>query len=263
MKETDVRAKAFAMPLTSPAFPPGPYRFVNREYLIITYRTDPERLRAVVPEPLEVTEPAGQVRVHSHAGFDRFRRLHRNRPGHPRVVPGQTGRLLPIACSRMTSRRSPAGASCGAFRRSSPVPACAPRSTRWSAPSTTGPSGLRPGRWATSTSRLIWRRSRRRSRRAELPPEDHPACRRQRAHLRAGRILPRGHHDQRRMDRSGHVVAEPACHGASAELPSPGGSLDCAHSERSHLGAWQGRLTTILAPSAQKSSRSREKVAAS
>jgi hypothetical protein len=57
MKETDVRANAFAMPLASPAFPPGPYRLVNREYLIITYRTDPERLRAVVPEPLEVTEP--------------------------------------------------------------------------------------------------------------------------------------------------------------------------------------------------------------
>src|SRR5712664_2221430 len=57
MKETEVKQRAFAMPLTSPAYPPGPYRFVNREYLIITYRTDPERLRAVVPEPLEVAEP--------------------------------------------------------------------------------------------------------------------------------------------------------------------------------------------------------------
>lgn len=45
---------AFAMPLTSPSFPRGPYRFVNREYMIITYRTDPDALRAVVPEPLEV-----------------------------------------------------------------------------------------------------------------------------------------------------------------------------------------------------------------
>jgi acetoacetate decarboxylase len=52
MKENDIRERAFAMPLTSPAFPPGPYRFVNREYLIITYRTDTEKLRAVVPEPL-------------------------------------------------------------------------------------------------------------------------------------------------------------------------------------------------------------------
>jgi acetoacetate decarboxylase len=51
MTEEDIRKRAFAMPLTSPAYPPGPYRFVNREYLIITYRTDPERLRAIVPEP--------------------------------------------------------------------------------------------------------------------------------------------------------------------------------------------------------------------
>ena len=52
MKANEVRERAFAMPLTSPAYPPGPYRFVNREYLIITYRTDPAKLRAVVPEPL-------------------------------------------------------------------------------------------------------------------------------------------------------------------------------------------------------------------
>jgi acetoacetate decarboxylase len=40
MKIDEVRRCAFAMPLTSPAFPPGPYRFINREYLIIIYRTD-------------------------------------------------------------------------------------------------------------------------------------------------------------------------------------------------------------------------------
>jgi acetoacetate decarboxylase len=54
MHEKQVLERAFAMPLTSPAYPPGPYRFVNREYLIITYRTDPAKLRAVVPEPLEL-----------------------------------------------------------------------------------------------------------------------------------------------------------------------------------------------------------------
>lgn len=57
MNISDVRATAFAMPLTSPAFPRGPYRFSNREFLVITYRTDPDALRAVVPEPLEVLEP--------------------------------------------------------------------------------------------------------------------------------------------------------------------------------------------------------------
>jgi acetoacetate decarboxylase len=37
MKHETVRTSAFAMPLTNPAFPPGPYRFVNREYFIIQY----------------------------------------------------------------------------------------------------------------------------------------------------------------------------------------------------------------------------------
>jgi acetoacetate decarboxylase len=45
MKEADVRARAYAMPLTNPAYPPGPYRFNDREFLIITYRTDSEKLR--------------------------------------------------------------------------------------------------------------------------------------------------------------------------------------------------------------------------
>jgi len=56
MKESDVRIRAYSMPLTSPAFARGPYRFVDREYLIITYRTDPAKLRAVVPAPLEIDE---------------------------------------------------------------------------------------------------------------------------------------------------------------------------------------------------------------
>ena len=56
MKAEDVR-RAYAMPLTNPAYPPGPYRFVDREYVIISYRTDPEMLRAVVPEPLELVDP--------------------------------------------------------------------------------------------------------------------------------------------------------------------------------------------------------------
>ena len=54
MRQDDVLRNAFAMPLTSPAFPKGPYRFFGREYLVITYRTDPEKLRALVPEPLMI-----------------------------------------------------------------------------------------------------------------------------------------------------------------------------------------------------------------
>ena len=62
MHENEVVRRAFAMPLTSPAYPPGPYRFVNREYLIITYRTDPAKLRSVVPAPLELDEREALVK---------------------------------------------------------------------------------------------------------------------------------------------------------------------------------------------------------
>jgi acetoacetate decarboxylase len=54
MKAEDVRKTAFAMPLHSPSYPVGPYRFVDREYMIITYRTDREALQRVVPAPLEI-----------------------------------------------------------------------------------------------------------------------------------------------------------------------------------------------------------------
>ena len=72
MKHETVRTTAFAMPLTNPAFPPGPYRFVNREYFIIQYRTDPEALRRIVPAPLELTEPVVNyefIRMPDSTGF--------------------------------------------------------------------------------------------------------------------------------------------------------------------------------------------------
>lgn len=72
MKEPEVRERAFAMPLTSPAYPPGPYRFIDREFLIVTYRTDPEKLRAVVPEPLAFDAPLVRyefIRMPNSTGF--------------------------------------------------------------------------------------------------------------------------------------------------------------------------------------------------
>ena len=54
MKIADVRARAFAMPLHNPSYPRPPYKFYNREFVIITYRTDIDVVRELVPEPLEV-----------------------------------------------------------------------------------------------------------------------------------------------------------------------------------------------------------------
>jgi len=72
MKASEVRQRAFAMPLTSPAYPIGPYRFVDREFLVITYRTDPKKLRELVPEPLEIDEPLVKfefIRMPDSTGF--------------------------------------------------------------------------------------------------------------------------------------------------------------------------------------------------
>lgn len=50
-------------PLTAPAFPAVQPRFFDREYLNIVYRTDPEALKAVVPQPLEIDEPLVRFEV--------------------------------------------------------------------------------------------------------------------------------------------------------------------------------------------------------
>jgi acetoacetate decarboxylase len=45
-----------SMPLAGPSYPKGPYRFIDREYMVISYETDPDLIRAQLPEPLEPTE---------------------------------------------------------------------------------------------------------------------------------------------------------------------------------------------------------------
>jgi acetoacetate decarboxylase len=85
MKEKDVLSRAFAMPLTSPAYPCGPYRFFNREYLIITYRTDPAKLRELVPEPLQIDEPLVKyefIRMPDSTGFGDYT---------------ETGQVIPVS----------------------------------------------------------------------------------------------------------------------------------------------------------------------
>jgi acetoacetate decarboxylase len=85
MRTEDILKHAFAMPLTNPAYPPGPYRFVDREFLVITYRTDPERLRTLVPEPLEVAAPLVKyefIRMPNSTGFGDYT---------------ETGQVIPVA----------------------------------------------------------------------------------------------------------------------------------------------------------------------
>ncbi|MEU6770041.1 acetoacetate decarboxylase [Streptomyces sp. NPDC046759] len=56
-------ARLVTTPLDSPAYAPTRYRFSDREYLNVVYRTDPEVLRRLVPEPLTVSEPLVRFEV--------------------------------------------------------------------------------------------------------------------------------------------------------------------------------------------------------
>lgn len=53
-------------------YPAGPYRFINREFLIITYETDPDVLKAILPPGLELAEPHVKfefIRMPDSTGF--------------------------------------------------------------------------------------------------------------------------------------------------------------------------------------------------
>ena len=130
MKESDVRARAFAMPLTSPAFPPGPYRFHQREYLIIAYRTDLDKLRALVPEPLEVDDPVVKyefIRMPDSTGFGDYTE---NRPGDSGILPRPQGRLFALYVLERRSADRRRTRALGLFQRNWRNPLCAPKSTR-------------------------------------------------------------------------------------------------------------------------------------
>jgi acetoacetate decarboxylase len=60
MRPEDV-LKLPSMPASGPSFPAGPYRFIDREFMVISYETDPEVIRHQLPQPLE---PIAQPLVH-------------------------------------------------------------------------------------------------------------------------------------------------------------------------------------------------------
>ena len=72
MKIAEIKKNAYSMPFASPSYPKGPYRFRNREFLIISYRTDPKKLREMVPEPLIIDDPIVHyefIRMPDSSGF--------------------------------------------------------------------------------------------------------------------------------------------------------------------------------------------------
>lgn len=158
MEIADVVKRAYAMPLTNPSFPPGPYRFFDREYIIITYRTTREALEAVVPAPLEIDEPLVKyefIRMPDSTGFGDYTET-------GQVIPvrykGQHGGYVHIPCISTMTRRSPVAASSGVSRRSLPTQRSCMKAKWWSARCTMAAFCAPPGRWATSTAKPIMTR---------------------------------------------------------------------------------------------------------
>jgi len=60
MRKADI-FKLPSMPAAGPSYPAGPYRFIDREFMVITYETDPEVIAEQLPEPLE---PVDRPLVH-------------------------------------------------------------------------------------------------------------------------------------------------------------------------------------------------------
>jgi len=52
MKKDEI-LKLPSMPAASPSYPFGPYRFIDREYFIVIYESDPDAVRQALPEPLK------------------------------------------------------------------------------------------------------------------------------------------------------------------------------------------------------------------
>ena len=163
MKLADVRRNAFAMPLNDPAYPPGPYKFYNREFVVITYRTDPTRLRDVVPEPLEVvgdTVTYEFIRMPNSTGFGDYT---------------ETGQVIPVRFkdkdgtvqeggyvhAMYLDDNSPiaGGREIWGFPKKLAKPEdLRTRARRWSAPCITARCCASPPPWATSIARSTRRR---------------------------------------------------------------------------------------------------------
>ena len=246
MKEDDVRKRAFAMPLTSPAYPPGPYRFLQREFLVIAYRTDMDKLRALVPEPLQVDEPIVKyefIRMPDSTGFGDYT---------------ETGQVIPVSF-----RGRKGGYSLCMFLNDEP-PIAGGREL-WGFPKKLAQPSLRaeidtlvgtldygPVRVATGTMGYKHKPADLAAIKASLEApnylaQDHSARRRHAAHMRNRRVLPGRYRSKGRLDRTRRARASSPRAGSGRRTSGAGSHLGDAHHRRSDVGPGQGgpRLSAL------------------
>lgn len=93
----------------NPAYPEGPYRFINREFFIITYETDEKALREVIPPGLEIKDPIVKyefIKMPDSSGFGDYTESGQVIPVFYQGKPGGYVHSMyldcnpPIACGR-------------------------------------------------------------------------------------------------------------------------------------------------------------------
>jgi acetoacetate decarboxylase len=217
MKESEVRSRAFAMPLTSPAYPIGPYRFCDREYLIITYRTDPKKLRELVPEPLQLEGDVVKfefIRMPDSTGFGDYT---------------ESGQVIPVSFQG----RKGAYTHCMFLNDHPPI---AGGRELWGFPKKLAQPTLKTeidtlvgrlhygllqiavGAMGYKHQQADLRGSKRFAGCTQFPAQDHTACRRHGAHLRTRRIPSGGHRFEGRLDRAGATCFGLSPFGASGRV---------------------------------------------
>ena len=103
MKIDDIR-RLPSMPLQSPTFPRGPYRFQDRQYLIIRYRTELAAIRYALPEPLEAVGDNVSIQwldLPQGEGFGSYSAV-------SQMIPCRIGEKLCIFVNQMYVDNSPA-----------------------------------------------------------------------------------------------------------------------------------------------------------
>jgi len=246
MKLAEVRRNAFAIPLNNPAYPPGPYKFYNREFVVITYRTDIDKLRAVVPEPLEVagdTVAYEFIRMPDSTGFGDYT---------------ETGQVIPV---RFQTRDGTVqeGGYVHAMYLDDNAPIAGGREI-WGFPKKlASPKVAHEGDVVVCTlhygsvlcvSATMGFKHReidpapllKALARPKLHAQDHPTCRLHAANLRAGALLHGRSHGEGRLGRPGRNSALRACAVRRGAAAGSRGGLGYPLCDRPDVGSRRGRV---------------------
>ena len=201
MNEQEVRKRAFAMPLTSPAYPPGPYRFYDREFFIIAYRTDPEKLKVVIPAPLEFTEPIVKyefIRMPDSTGFGDYTESGQVIPVSFRGEKGGYVHSMYLDCDPPIA----GGRELWGFPKKLASPVLKVEKDTLGGVLRFGPVPVAVATMGYKHRALDIDTVREFGRSAGLSSKDHSACRRHAAHLRNRPIPVRRGYRARRVDRT-------------------------------------------------------------